>query len=109
MNAMDPAVKAPVMREEQRKMGGISDPATRDAVARAEEEARAEGRRAAEAANARATEARADMLRERDRRLLSWMTSGGDIESFDKAWPDIQRGILTERQHQREAKVTNVF
>ncbi len=107
MNAMDPAVRAAVMREEQRKMGGISDPATRDAVTRAEAEDRAEGRRAAEATRRRATEARADMLREKDRRLESYMAAGGDPESFP--WAAIQHEILMERQRQREAQVINVF
>ncbi len=107
MNAMDPAVKAAVMREEQRKMAGYSVPATRAAVARADEEDRAEGRRAAEAANARATDARADMLREKDRRLSAWMAGGGDPEAFP--WTDIQREILMERQRRREAQTANPF
>lgn len=107
MSEMDPAVKAAVMRAEQQRMGGISDPATRAAVDRADEAARAEGRRAAEATRHRATEARADMLREKARRLESWMAAGGDPESFP--WAAIQHEILMERQRQREAQVINVF
>jgi hypothetical protein len=88
-------------------MGGYSDPATRAAVARADEEDRAEDRRAAEATRHRATEARADLMREKDRRLTAYMAAGGDPESFP--WNDIQRNILMERQRQREAQVINVF
>ncbi len=109
MSEIDPTIRAAVLRQEQERLGGYSDPATRAAIARADDEARDEGRRAAEATQRRATDARADLLRERERRLLSWMTSGGDIESFDKAWSDIRYGILMERQRRSAAQVTNVF
>ncbi len=109
MTEIDPTIRAAVLRQEQERLGGYADPSTRAAIARAEAEDREEDRRAAEAANARATDARADLLRERERRLLSWMTSGGDIESFDKAWHDLQRNILMERQRQLEAQTVNVF
>jgi hypothetical protein len=95
------------MRQEQQKMAGYSDPATRAAVARADEENRAEERRAAEATRHRAADARADMLHEKARRLQSWMAAGGDPEAFP--WAEIQRNILMERQRRLEAQTVNVF
>jgi hypothetical protein len=41
--------------------------------------------------------ARAELDREKKKRLDSWMENGGDPQDFDRAWPSIQREILEER------------
>jgi hypothetical protein len=57
--------------------------------------------------------ARDELAREKQRRLDSWMSGGGDPADFAKAWPSIQREILEERystrQYERHARVEDIF
>ncbi len=57
--------------------------------------------------------ARAELDREKKKRLDSWMENGGDPQDFDRAWPSIQREILEERystrQYERHARVEDIF
>jgi hypothetical protein len=57
--------------------------------------------------------ARDELAREKQRRLDSWMSGGGDPADFAKAWPSIQREILEERYNTRwidgHARVEDIF
>jgi hypothetical protein len=64
---------------------------------RAAREAEDEQRRRQEE-EARRAKARAELERERQRRLNVWLSHGGNEESFAKAWPDMERKILEEKQ-----------
>jgi hypothetical protein len=81
------------MREDPRTIAAVAQ-GTRE---RAEREAQAEERRQQEE-EARRAKARAELERERQRRLNVWLSHGGNEESFAKAWPDMERKILEEKQ-----------
>jgi len=53
--------------------------------------------------------AREELALEKKRRLESWMSGGGDPESFERAWPSMQTAILQERYQSRHARAEDVW
>jgi hypothetical protein len=53
--------------------------------------------------------AREELAREKKSRLDSWMSNGGDPESFEKAWPQMMQDIMEERYRSRQERAEDLF
>jgi hypothetical protein len=53
--------------------------------------------------------AREELAREKEHRLDSWMSNGGDVEAFERAWPQMMAGIMEERYKARRERAEDLF
>ena len=107
MSDTDPAIKAAILRDEQRRMAEPADPSIREAVRR-ETQREADARhRANEAERRRQAATRAELAQEKQRRLEAWMAAGNDPDAFETMWIKQRQEVFLERQAvlRREASV----
>src|SRR5215204_2171865 len=52
--------------------------------------------------------AREELAREKKHRLDSWMSNGGDPESFERSWPSMMQDIMEERYRTRLARAEDI-
>jgi len=53
--------------------------------------------------------AREELAREKKHRLDSWMSNGGDPETFERTWPSMMQDIMEERYRSRQERAEDLF
>ena len=99
---LDPAVRAAILRDQQRRMAQPADPAVREAVRRAEQRELDVDRRAAQAEHERQRAARAELDARKDREREVFMAAGGDPTDFDRTWSERVHEIMVEKLRARD-------
>jgi len=52
--------------------------------------------------------AREELAREKKHRLDSWMSNGGDPQTFERAWPSTMQAIMEERYKTRQDRAEDI-